>query len=73
MSKEKKEQHYRVADVQIDRAALKDIKSIDELKKTEIFSHLDTGAQDKAYGKLWADLKPAAAAPAPKAAEAAKA
>jgi hypothetical protein len=59
MSNEKKEEKlYRVHDVHIDRSTLKDIKSLDELKKTEIFVHLDPAAQDKAYAKLWADLKP---------------
>ena len=71
MGNEKKGKHYRVADVQIDRDSLKDVKTLDELKKKDIFSHLDADGQEKANAKLWADLKPAETAKAPAAAPAA--
>lgn len=58
MGNEKKEV-YRVHGFNIDRSALKHIASLDELKKTEIFSHLSADEQNAAYSTLFTDLKPA--------------
>jgi len=60
MSGEKKPE--RIHDVDIDRDALKNITSLEQLKKTEIFSHLDANQQESGYAKLFAELKPAAPA-----------
>lgn len=76
MSTEKKDEKvYRVAGVHVELGNLKDVKSIDDLKKKEIFSHLDDAGQDQANAKVWADLKsaesPKASAPVAQAAPAA--
>lgn len=65
--------HYRIHGVNINKAALSKVKTMEDLKKTEIFSGLPEADQVSGYSQLFADLKPAAAGPAPKAAEAAKA
>lgn len=60
MSTEKKDEKvYRVAGVHVELGNLKDVKSIDDLKKKDIFSHLDEAGQDQANAKVWADLKSA--------------
>lgn len=70
MSTEKKDEKvYRVAGVHVELANLKDVKTLDELKKKEIFSHLDESSQEKANAEVFAALKvaesPKAVAPAP--------
>ena len=54
----------RIHEVDISRAALKGIASLEDLKKTEIFSHLPADKQESGYAQLWAELKPAPAAAA---------
>lgn len=50
----------RIHEVDISREALKNVKSIDDLKKTEIFSHLPADLQTSGYAQLWDEIKPAA-------------
>lgn len=60
MSTEKKDEGvYRVAGVHVELANLKDVKTLDDLKKKEIFSHLDEASQEKANAQVFADLKTA--------------